>query len=270
VRSHHCAQILLYLKDAGVNMTNDNRESADEFYLPGNDVGVLLVHGFSGSPLEMRGLGDFLHSKGYTVLGVQLAGHGTIPEDMEMTTLEDWSQSVKLGYARLQKKCNRIYGSGHSMGGLILLQISNELPFAGVVALSPPMFHFDWQWKILPLVSPFMRWYVIGGGTDPSEFCPPYTMKAYPRVPTKCLQELQRLITLTRISAPQIKVRTLVMQGENDKIVPPTSGFELLKILGSSTKSLVWLGSSAHMLVLDSEREHVWSTISCFFKDGIE
>ena len=56
--------------------------TAEPFYLPGNNIGCLLVHGFTGAPKEMRWMGEFLGNQGYTVLGIRLAGHATTPEDM--------------------------------------------------------------------------------------------------------------------------------------------------------------------------------------------
>ena len=54
---------------------------AEPFFLPGGKTGCLVVHGFTGTPLEMRGLGDFLHQQGHTILGVRLAGHATSLKD---------------------------------------------------------------------------------------------------------------------------------------------------------------------------------------------
>jgi len=114
-----------------------------------------------------------------------------------------------------------------------------------------------------------MRWYVIGGGTDPSAFRPPYTVWAYPKVPTKSLEEFWHIVAEIRKIAPQIQVPTLIMQGRNDRIIPQRGGPEVLERLGSRSKRLVWVKNSAHMLTLDSEREEVWKAVQQFIMDPI-
>ncbi len=250
-------------------MPQKDNVDTNEFFLPSGSTGVLLVHGFSGSPPEMRGLGDYLFNHGYTVLGVRLAGHGTTPEDMEKSSLKDWILSAEEGLHRLMTHCDTVYAAGHSTGGLICLKLSLTAPLKGVVSLSPPMFKPSLQWFILPLLRHFMRWYVIGGGTDPSAFRPPYTVWAYPKVPTKSLEEFWHIVAEIRKIAPQIQVPTLIMQGRNDRLIPQTSGPELLERLGSRDKRLVWVKNSAHMLTLDSEREEVWKAVQQFIMDPI-
>ena len=65
------------------------RRLVEPFYFPGNRVGCLLIHGFSGSPSEMRFMGERLAKAGWTVSGILLSGHGTTPEQMAKTTWED-------------------------------------------------------------------------------------------------------------------------------------------------------------------------------------
>src|SRR4051812_28032023 len=70
---------------------------AESFFLPGGPTGVLLLHGFTSSPAEVRPLGDFLAAQGYTVYSPLLAGHGTAPEDLRGTTWRDWVASAEAG-----------------------------------------------------------------------------------------------------------------------------------------------------------------------------
>ena len=71
-------------------MDNMNSEFAKEFYYKGSNTGVLLIHGFTGTPSEVRLLGEFLKDKGYTVRGILLKGHGTTIEDMRKCGYRDW------------------------------------------------------------------------------------------------------------------------------------------------------------------------------------
>src|SRR5215210_2772252 len=82
-------------------------------------VACLLIHGFSGSPPEMRWLGGYLAGRGVRVEGVRLAGHGTEPEDLTYLTWRDWLQSAAEGLARLAQEGRKIVVIGFSMGGLL-------------------------------------------------------------------------------------------------------------------------------------------------------
>jgi carboxylesterase len=90
--------------------------TAEPFYYPGNKIGCLLVHGFTGSPKEMHWMGEYLESQGYTVLGIRLAGHATCLEDMSRMTWQDWATSVEDGYHLLKGCVDRIFIIGLSMG----------------------------------------------------------------------------------------------------------------------------------------------------------
>ena len=80
----------------------------DPFFFEGGTTGCLLIHGFSGSPPEMRPMGEYLAERGLTVLGVRLAGHGVTPEDMAPTGWRDWVGSAKRGLQELQDRCELV------------------------------------------------------------------------------------------------------------------------------------------------------------------
>ncbi len=89
---------------------------AEPFLLPGGEQGVLLVHGFTGSPSEMRLLGEYLNGQGYTVLAPRLAGHGTRVEEMITTGWPMWYENVEDAYHLLSGLCPDITAVGLSMG----------------------------------------------------------------------------------------------------------------------------------------------------------
>src|SRR5207245_534755 len=89
--------------------------------------GCLLVHGFTGSPWEMRWLGEQLAGDGHTVLGVRLAGHGTCPEDMSGTRWPHWYAGVLENYRRLRAECEQVRVMGLSMGGAPALLVYSPL-----------------------------------------------------------------------------------------------------------------------------------------------
>ena len=78
----------------------------------------LLIHGFTGTPKEMRWMGEYLNGQGYTCLGIRLAGHATDPEDMIRSNWTDWTVSIEDGYRLLRGVSDDIFLGGLSMGGL--------------------------------------------------------------------------------------------------------------------------------------------------------
>ncbi len=239
--------------------------NTDEFYLKGNSIGVLIIHGFSGSPAEMKGLGDYLNQKGCTVVGVKLAGHGSDPKDMAATSLNDWMRSAEDGYKKLSRNCKKIFIVGFSMGGLIAVELAKKVSSVGLVVMSPPMLNMQYLEYVIPIVRFFKPWHVIGGGSDPSIFESPYTSVAYPKVPTKSIAELLKLIRIIR-KGSNIETPTLILQGLLDKMIPKQSGKELLELIQSEDKELLHFEKSAHMLTLDQERNKVWEAVSEFIK----
>ena len=115
--------------------------TAEPFFLLGSRTGILLIHGFTGTPKEMRWMGEYLNRElGFTCLGVRLTGHGTRPKDMVRSRWTDWTVSVEDGYNLLSGITDSIYLVGLSMGGALSLLMSTwfEQHVKGVVTMSAP------------------------------------------------------------------------------------------------------------------------------------
>src|SRR4030042_6331366 len=96
-------------------------ETAEPFLSLGDETGILLVHGFTGTPKEMRSMGEFFADQGKTVLGIRLPGHATQPEDMRGKRWQDWVQAVEDGYHLLRCAGRQVFVMGLSMGGILTL-----------------------------------------------------------------------------------------------------------------------------------------------------
>ncbi len=129
-------------------------KGAAPFYFPGNEIGCLVVHGFTGTPYEMRWLGQYLNQQGFTVHGPRLAGHTTTVDDMIRTTWREWYISVLAGYEMLRERCRKVFALGLSMGGALSLMLASREPVDGVVAMSSPYDFHDWREPFLPLHQP--------------------------------------------------------------------------------------------------------------------
>ena len=134
-------------------------KGAEEFLLEGtNNKGVLLIHGYTGTPAEMRLLGDHLHQEGYTVLGVLLPGHGTKPENLNETNWQDWYAAAEEGFKRLEESCSEVMVAGLSMGGLLAIKVAAELPVSKAAFLAAPIYVQDKRAPFLPLLRHFIKY----------------------------------------------------------------------------------------------------------------
>jgi carboxylesterase len=111
---------------------------AEPFLFSGGRTGCLLLHGFTGTPREMRLLGDHLARAGHTVLGIRLAGHATCKEDLVRMRWQDWLADIEDGCAFLKERCDRIILMGLSMGGILALVYAARQPVGGLVIMATP------------------------------------------------------------------------------------------------------------------------------------
>lgn len=229
------------------------------FFFEGGPIGCLLIHGFSGSPPEMRPMGEFLAGKGLTVLGVRLAGHGTTPEDMARTTWHDWVASAEEGLRELKGRCEQVFVAGLSMGGLITLHLAAHHPLAGIIPMSAPAYIADRRFRFMPLAQHFLRWVTPNIESDLTDPEAEERIFSYKVLPARCIVSLGELLRLVRGELPQVKVPALIMQGEKDHHIPADSARLIYNELGSAEKEIVWWPNSGHCITVDSEREAVWA-----------
>jgi len=234
------------------------------FFFEGSPTGCLLVHGFSGSPPEMRPMGEYLARKGLTVLGVRLAGHGTTPEDMARTGWRDWVASAGEGLQELEARCSQVFVAGLSMGGLITLHLAAHHPLAGIIVMSAPAYVADWRFRFIPLIWPFIPWITPDIESDLTDPEAQTTFSAYGRLPTRCIASLGQLLRLVRRELAQVRVPALVMQGDCDHHVPPDSAQIISDGLGTTDEEIVRWPNSGHAITVDSEREAVWARAYAF------
>jgi len=235
-------------------------KSPEAFYLEGNQIGVLLIHGFTGSPVEMYPLGEYLAGRGLTVLGVRLAGHGRTPEEMAQTGWRDWVASAQEGLERLRAERQQVYVAGYSLGGIITLHLAARLAMAGAILLATPLYVADWRLKLVPLAKHVVRYISMGGPESPDP-----DIKAqfwcYDRAPLSCLDELRRFMRQTRRELPQVQTPLLILHGERDQAVPPDCPQEILDRTASTDKAILRFANSTHSLPVDHDRQAVWQSV---------
>lgn len=236
-------------------------KGAEPFLLPGGANGVLLIHGFTGSPAEMRLLGEYLQQQGYTVLGIRLNGHGTVPGDLAQTSWTDWYGSVENGYHILHGICKDIAVVGLSMGGLLAIQLASEYPLSKVVTLSAPIDIYDRRIAVVPLAKYFRTF--VAKKRRHYDVNPIYSV-GYDKMPLQGLHSMVKLIQHVKNILPKINVPALIIQSRKEHTVKPESANFIYSHIGSCSKKLIWLEKSGHIITLDIEKEFVFESISTF------
>ncbi len=230
----------------------------------------MLIHGFSGSPPEMRGLGTYLAGQGARVEGVRLAGHGREPEELTGLTWRDWLQSAADGLERLHRNGRKIVIIGFSMGGLLGLHLcsSSAAEVAGMVIISSPIYFRDQRIHLIPVVRHVIPWHKIkhpSNNTDPEAHTRYVSYRRYPLIAVDSLLDLMRV---TRKILPGIDTPALIMHGVQDGVVDPRSARYIFKHIGSVRKELLFWQNSGHGVVFDAEREEVWRTVWTFVQSS--
>lgn len=234
-----------------------------EFVRDENRPWMLLIHGFTGSPSELRRLGYALYDAGYNVKGICLPGHGSTPEEMIKTRWEDWFGYVAEAYDRLTSQGRVVIPVGHSMGGLLVLALASKRKLVGLVSVSAPIFIMSRLATLAPLMQVVRKYH-----PKKINVSSPILAEAmvYDRTPVPCLVSLQRAIRKTKRALPRIQAPTLIMQGGRDQTVREKSARYIYEHIGSSEKAYKYYPNSSHGILLDQDREQVFEDIVLFVK----
>lgn len=244
-------------------------------------TGVLLVHGMTGTPNEMRLLAKGLHKEGFTVYAVQLAGHCGSVADLVATRWTDWLASVEAGADRLAPHVDRMVVGGLSMGAVLSLALAQRQPerIAGVCALST-LFRYD-GWSIpaytkLAFLLPLFRLLGIGRNSIFLEQ-PPYGIKdeaLRKRIvaqmhsgdsaaaglvgnPWWTILEMRRLSAHVLPRLGEVRAPCLVVHATEDDVSTPTNAHDIVNGVKAAPVELVLLEDSYHMITIDRERRTV-------------
>ena len=243
-------------------------ELARQFFFRGDRRGVLLIHGFTGTPAHLRPLGEALHKEGYTVLGVCLSGHGTTIEDMERFRWSDWLRDVRDGFHRLAATCDEIYVAGLSMGGVLSLILAQEQPLQAVVSIAAPMRLINRTAYFAFLAKHVMRYQRWRG--DPDHKPSPYDL-GYRDTPIRKIPDLLRLMRMAERGLSRITCPLLIVQGDLDRTVRADSP---QIIYGGATrcasKRILRLEKSRHVCTVEPEFDALYTAISEHFRQAAE
>ena len=266
----------------------------DPFFLGPEDAqtACLLIHGFSGTPSEMRGLGDALAAHGIRIYGTTITGHTSDPEELVRSGHKQWIASVEDGLEKLSRYPN-VFVAGLSMGGVLALILGMRHPdrIKGIISMSTPTrFENSIQARLVPVARHFVRWFYPlawlnfndpkiqaevlkqAQQRDPSITTIDFTnqeivsmIKKQVRIPVPAIAELFAMTNYERRHLNQIRCPLCIIQSKRDQTVVPACAEEIYRLATASpAKSLHWLEQSDHVITTGVEREEVYRIASQF------
>lgn len=244
------------------------------FFDRGSKAGVLVLHGFTSTPHQFRDFGEYIASKGLTVYAPLIAGHGTSPEDLMRTKMEDWQESVKEAYSVLRSKVQKVVVIGNSFGGNLAFYLARvvEEPPAGIISLGTPIaLRFQWFIKVRYYTYGWLKkYYVKPKRIYKIDYTDMIDEITYPVIPIKSLMEFFRFIkTETIPNLGEVKSPVLVAHANVDPIVHPKSAIYIYQHLGSERKKIYWFNSFHHVVTDDSLRRQLFQKAYEFVKEVI-
>ncbi len=254
---------------------------------------VILIHGLTGTPNEMKFLSQFLNKRGNSVICARLANHGQPLGILKKTKWQDFYQSARKAFMEIKDSGNLIFASGLSMGALLALLLAEEFPdkIAGVSCLSPTLFYDGWNtpWSrcLLPLayMTPIKHYFYFKEeapygikNEQVRQMVHKYYSQAklddmrgiaqfgYPYFPVALLYQLHLLVKYLSKRLPHIDTPVQLIQAKDDDMTSVKNSQFIYDRVSSKNKELVLLDNSYHVITADQERDKVAQEMERFFE----
>jgi carboxylesterase len=261
-----------------------------DYYLPGGRSGVLLIHGLTGTPTEMRFVAKGFNRAGFTVYGMQLAGHCGDEEDLLKTGWKDWYRSVCEAADRLRHDVDHMFVAGLSMGSLLALKLAADRPdqVDGLGLYGTTFVYDGWTIPWIGKLSFLLPLVVSLGFGRHRKFheCFPYGIKderirqrvassmlsgdsaaaGLPGNPWPSLAEFYRLSFRVRRQLGDIRTPCLVIHAKEDDVASLRNVRTVVRGVGGPVETVL-LENSYHMITVDQERDQVIDRSVRFFNE---
>jgi carboxylesterase len=225
----------------------------------GGDVGVLLIHGFTGAPGSLQAWAEHLAQAGYTVRLPLLPGHGTRWQDANRTTFADWLGAVTATLQELMSTCRAVVVGGLSMGGTLTLRLAEIFPdaMAGIILVNPSVLTLRKEAKLLPVLHHIVPMFppIAGDIAKPGVVEPGYN-----RLPVKAMYALWKAWPVVRAELPLVTAPMLLLHSTVDHTVEPVNAQIVRDEVSSAQITDVPLERSYHVATMDYDAELIFSS----------
>lgn len=239
---------------------------------------ALLIHGFPGTPWEMRGIAELLEELGYESHAPLLPGFGPQIASLGERDWHDWEQAASDALATVSKGAKRTVVVGYSMGGALALRLAARERIDALLLINPFSGLDFTRGVLLPLAAPLVRSYhpfrradfsdpwvreVVGRvlpDLDVDDLDGQERLRREVRIPVRAIEQVRRLGSAAWRTAPHVEVPTLVVQAAADKVVSPRRTRRLVRRLKNVSGAsvipgghvVIWPGKPGHEQLRDA------------------
>ncbi len=233
----------------------DHSPFSSPFTGTGPRTGLVVSHGFTGSPQGVRAWAHSLADAGYAVRMPLLPGHGTSWQELAATRWEDWHYALDAAYLELAADCDHVVVAGLSMGGALALRVAATRPVAGVVLVNPGLVIDDPRAPLAGILK-FVLKSTPAIANDTRK--PGVDEGAYPRTPVAGVHELHKMFKDTVRLLPRITAPVRVYRSTVDHVVSDTSLTVLRRGLTNAPLEVVRLENSYHVATMDNDAPEIF------------
>ncbi len=224
------------------------------FDLPGRGrAAALCLHGLTGTPYEVRPLGEALSAAGIRALGPALPGHNETPVRLATVHREEWLGAAREALETLRRDHDVVFGVGLSMGGLVTLALASEGAFEAAVVVGTPLRLAQPAATLVPLlrfVVPDVRKSLGSDIRDPEARA---RHPSYVTMPLAAVRQLQHLQQEVRGRLGRVRAPLLVAHGAHDRTANPADAKEIVASVASPEREHRVFADSAHVVPVDHD-----------------
>ncbi len=229
-------------------------------------IGILLVHGFTGSPAAMRPWAEFFGARGYTVRVPRLPGHGREWQELNKTPWEQWTDRITDELEQLEKLCDKVFVFALSMGGgaSLYLAAHHGDRIAGLVLVNPMIHVPGLAAKFAPLLAKFRTHLKTVGGDIKR---PGVSEWSYDALPMQGVVELAKLLKSSRSTLGLVKAPLLLFHSVEDHTLPVSNTEIIMDEIGSVRKQRIELMNSYHVATIDYDSDFIFENSLVFVQE---